>query len=92
MEGVVRGCCAGEKEPSMYYMLQKWTDFGAGWKRRPGNDKISPDVSESTFFVRTRSPTCSSSLPAGTDDLTSIYKPSYARSSTFQRLGKLGTS
>ena len=92
MEGVVRGCCAGEKELSMYYMLQKWTDFGAGWNRRPGNDKIPPDVLESTFFVRTRSPTSSSSLPARANDLTSIYKPSYARSSTFQRLGELGTS
>ena len=36
----------------MYTMLQKWTDFGAGWKRRPGNDKISPEVSESIYFVR----------------------------------------
>ena len=92
MEGVVRGCCAGEKEPSIYYMLQKWTDFGADWKRRPGNDKIPPDVSESIFFVRTRSLTSSSYLPARANDLTSIYKLSYARSSTFQRLGKLGTS
>ncbi|KAI9806300.1 MAG: hypothetical protein M1825_006415 [Sarcosagium campestre] len=31
IEGVVRGCIAGKKEPSMYTMLQKWTDFGAGW-------------------------------------------------------------
>ncbi|KAL2044986.1 hypothetical protein N7G274_002761 [Stereocaulon virgatum] len=50
MEGVVRGCCTGKKEPSMYTMLQNWTDFGAGWKRRPGNDKISPEVSESIYF------------------------------------------
>ena len=92
MEGVIRGCCAGEKEPSMYYMLQKWTDFGAGWKRRPGNNKIPPDVSESTYFVRTRSSICFSSLHAGSDYPTSTYKPSYARSSTFQRLGELGTS
>jgi len=53
IEGVVRGCSAGKKEPSMYTMLQKWTDFGAGWKRRPGNDKIPPEVSESIYFVRT---------------------------------------
>jgi len=39
----------------MYTMLQKWTDFGAGWKRRPGNEKIPPDVSESIYFVRTQS-------------------------------------
>ncbi|MCJ1278125.1 hypothetical protein MMC21_005940 [Puttea exsequens] len=52
MEGVVRGCCAGKKEPSMYTILQKWTDFGAGWKRRPGNDKIPPEVSESIYFVQ----------------------------------------
>ena len=53
IEGVVRGCSAGKKEPSMYTMLQKWTDFGAGWKRRPGNNKIPPQVSESIYFVRT---------------------------------------
>jgi hypothetical protein len=52
IEGVVRGSSAGKKEPSMYTMLQKWTDFGAGWKRRPGNDKIPPKVSESIYFVR----------------------------------------
>ncbi|KAL2036378.1 hypothetical protein N7G274_010911 [Stereocaulon virgatum] len=50
MEGVVRGCCAGNKERSMYYMPQKWTDFGAGWKRRPSNDQIPPEVSESIYF------------------------------------------
>ena len=53
IEGVVRGCSAGKKEPSMYTMLQKWTDFGAGWKRRPGNSKIPPQMSESIYFVRT---------------------------------------
>ena len=53
IESVVRGCGAGKKEPSMYTILQKWTDFGAGWKRRPGNDKIPPQVSESIYFVRT---------------------------------------
>ena len=53
IEGVVRGSSAGKKEPSMYTMLQKWTDFGAGWKRQPGNDKIPPEVSESVYFVRT---------------------------------------
>ncbi len=53
IEGVVRGCSAGKKEPSMYTMLQKWTDFSADWKRRPGNDKIPPEVSESIYFVRT---------------------------------------
>ena len=52
MEGVVRGCCAGNKQHSMYYMLQKWTDFGAGWKRRPSNNQIPPEVSESIYFVR----------------------------------------
>lgn len=92
MEGVVRGCCAGEKNPSMYYMLQKWTDFGAGWKRRPGNDKIPPDVSESTYFVRTRSSICSSSLHAGSDHLSSIYRVSYGRSFNFRLLDELGTS
>ena len=92
MEGVVHSCCAGEKESSMYYMLQKWTDFGASWKWWPGNDKIPSDVLESTFFVCTQSPICSSFLPAGADDLTSMYKLSYTRSSTFQQLSKLGTS
>ena len=53
IEGVVRGCSAGKKEPSMYTVLQKWTDFGAGWKRRAGNNKIPPQVSESIYFVRT---------------------------------------
>lgn len=53
IEGVVCGCSAVKKEPSMYTILQKWTDFGAGWKRRPGNDKIPPEVSESIYFVRT---------------------------------------
>ena len=52
MEGVIRGCCAGNKERSMYYMLQKWTDFGADWKRRPSNDQIPPEMSESIYFVR----------------------------------------
>lgn len=51
MEGVVRGYCAGKKESSMYTMLQKWTDFGAGWKRRSDNDKIPSEVSESIYFV-----------------------------------------
>lgn len=31
----------------MYTMLQKWTDFGAGWKRRSDNVKIPPN--EDTF-------------------------------------------
>lgn len=48
----MRGSSAGKKGPSMYTMLQKWTDFGAGWKRRPGNDKIPPEVSESIYFIR----------------------------------------
>ena len=52
IEGVVRGCSAGKKEPSIYTMLQKWTDFGAGWKRRAGNSKIPPQMSESIYFVR----------------------------------------
>ena len=30
IEGVVRGSGAGKKKPSMYTMLQKWTDFGVG--------------------------------------------------------------
>ncbi|MCJ1347300.1 hypothetical protein MMC31_005523 [Peltigera leucophlebia] len=50
IEGFVRGCSAGKKEPSMYTMLQKWTDFGAGWMRWSGNDKIPPEVSESVYF------------------------------------------
>ena len=53
MESVVRGCSAGKMKPSMHTMLQKWIDFGAGWKRRPGNHKIPPQVSETTYFVRT---------------------------------------
>ncbi len=53
IEGVVRGSGAGKKEPSMYTMLQKWTDIGAGWKRRPGKGKIPPEVLESIYFVRT---------------------------------------
>ncbi|KAL2048513.1 hypothetical protein N7G274_000425 [Stereocaulon virgatum] len=46
----MEGCCTGKKQPSLYYMLQKWTDFGAGCKRRPGNDKFTPEVSESIYF------------------------------------------
>lgn len=53
IENVVRGCSAGKKESSMYIMLQKWTDFGAGWKRRSDNDKIPSEVFESIYFVRT---------------------------------------
>lgn len=49
MESIVRGCSAGRKGASMYTMLQKWTDFGAGWKRRSG--KIPSEVSESVYFV-----------------------------------------
>ena len=52
-EGAVRGCSAGTKEPSMYTMLQEWTDFGAGWERRPGNDEIPPGASESIYVART---------------------------------------
>ena len=32
-------------------MRQKWIDFGAGWKRRPGNVKIPSKTSESIYFV-----------------------------------------
>ena len=32
-------------------MRQKWIDFGAGWKRRPGNMKIPSETSESIYFV-----------------------------------------
>ena len=32
-------------------MRQKWIDFGAGWKRRPGNIKIPSETSESIYFV-----------------------------------------
>ena len=63
MEGVVRGCCAGKEELSMYYMLQKWFDFGAGGKRRPGNDKIPPEVSESTNLFRAFTSSRSSTGP-----------------------------
>ena len=56
MEAVTRSCVANKPPPgqvSLYYMLQKWIDFGAGWKRRPGNEKIPSDVSESVYHVIT---------------------------------------
>ena len=53
MKDVVHGCCVEKKEQSMYIILQKWTDFGADKKRRPGNYKIPPNVSESFYFART---------------------------------------
>ena len=46
MKGVVQGCKAGL---SLSYVKQKWTDFGAGWKWRPGNQKI---LSGSVYYVR----------------------------------------
>ncbi|KAJ4502326.1 hypothetical protein HRR76_005404 [Exophiala dermatitidis] len=49
MEGIVKGSKAGL---SLCYMKQKWTDFGAAWKRRPGNRKIPHEVSESVYYVR----------------------------------------
>ena len=91
MEGVVRGCCAGEKQPSMYYMLQKWIDFGAGWKRRPGNDKIPPEVSESTYFVRAPTISRSLSLVRLTSSF-STYKTSCGKNSDFRRLAGPGIS
>ena len=36
----------------MYYILQMWTDFIAGWQRRPGNNRIHSDVSSSIYNVR----------------------------------------
>ena len=75
MEGVVRGCCASKEGPSIYYMLQKWIDFSASWKRRPGNDKILLKCpSRSILFVLPLSlppsllPLCSlSALPHSLD-------------------------
>ncbi len=88
----MRGCCAGKDGPSMYTMLQKWTDFGAGWKRRPDNDKIPSEVSESIYFVCTQSFGLLFLYSQDLTVLTSIYKPSYERSSNFQPLDELGTS
>jgi hypothetical protein len=35
----------------MYYVLQMWTDFIAGWKRRPDNSQIHSDISSSIYNV-----------------------------------------
>ncbi len=72
MQGVVRGCCAGKDGPSMYIMLQKWTDFGAGWKRRSDNDKIPSEMSKSIYFVCTQSFDLLFLYPQGLRILTSI--------------------
>ena len=46
MEGIVKdGEC-------LSYAKQKWTAFGAAWKRRPDNRKIPHEVSESVYYVR----------------------------------------
>ncbi|KIW36986.1 uncharacterized protein PV06_10884 [Exophiala oligosperma] len=47
MEGIVKGSKTGL---SLCYMKQKWTDFGAAWKRQPGNRKIPHEVSESVYY------------------------------------------
>jgi len=52
IEGFARSCKNGGEGVSIYYILQMWTDFIAGWKRRPGNDKIHSDVSSSIYNVR----------------------------------------
>lgn len=54
IEAVARGCKAGKEDLSMYTMMQKWIDFGARWKRRPGNIKIPHEVSETIYFVCAR--------------------------------------
>ena len=92
MKGVVRGCCAGKDEPFMYIMLQKWTDFDAGWKRRPDNDKISSEMSKSIYFVYIQSFGLLFLYSQDLTVLTSIYKSSYERSSNFQSLDELDTS
>ena len=53
MEAVIHGCIKSnaKKKPSMYTMLQRWIDFGAGWKRRSNNSKIPSKVLESVYFV-----------------------------------------
>ncbi|KIV87981.1 hypothetical protein PV10_09166 [Exophiala mesophila] len=44
MEGIVKdGEC-------LSYAKQKWTAFGAAWKRRPDNRKIPHEVSESVYY------------------------------------------
>lgn len=83
MKNVVCECCINEKKLSMYYMLQKWTDFDTDWKQQSDNNKISSDVSKFTYFVCIWSSICSFSLSAESDYLISIYKSSYTRSSTF---------
>ncbi|RHZ51665.1 uncharacterized protein CDV56_103977 [Aspergillus thermomutatus] len=44
-------CCeiwkAGKPDFSMHTACQRWTEFGAGLKRRPGNEKIPGEVSQS---------------------------------------------
>jgi hypothetical protein len=64
MDGIVKN---GQ---SLSYVKQKWTDFGAAWKRRPDNRKIPHEVSESVYYVRLLS---LSSYFASVDEAESSY-------------------
>ena len=81
VEGVTSGMKINCPGLSLNTVLQRWTDFLAGWQRRDGNTKIPSKVSKTIYNVREpsrqgRSPLVSYTLL--TSSHTSTPEPSSA--------------